>query len=213
VQNYPIGPGMVAERVFACDVRVRPAVACTLLGWRPQGFVFGARNDLAYALTFSGDGRGRVIASTDRDVIYSDDRGQHWQTAVWNGVVRPQVIAMEPRAGFGVALAEGAIHLSEDGGISWRFTRELASRRLLQAVVLGRNALVADGTGGLWAIVQGGEFRVLSDGSGSTPGATPLPEIHVAGSAIVATGSDGSVTRLTVDGAIERSSPSPWWGR
>ena len=173
-----------------------------------MGFVFGTRPDLVRARTFSGDGRGRVIASTERDVIYSDDRGRSWQRASFNGVNRPQLFALDPETRFGIAVAEGAIHVTEDGGASWRYLRELPSRRVVQAVVHGRNAVLSDGAGGMWAVVQGGELQVLSE-AGSARG---LAQLAVAGDAIVASDAEGRVTRVLPNGSIERDTGATRWG-
>ncbi|MFO0605525.1 MAG: hypothetical protein U0324_20250 [Polyangiales bacterium] len=208
-ERWPVGPGMVAERVFSCAPAWQPGVGCIPAGWRPVGFVFGPRPDLVRARAFSGDGRGRVIASTDRDVIYSDDRGRTWQRAAFNGVNRPQLFALDPETRFGVAVAEGAIHVTEDGGVSWRFVRELPSRRIVQAVVQGRNAVFGDGAGGLWAVVQGGDVQVLSDSAN----ARGLAQLQVADGAIVASDPEGRVTRVMANGSVERDASPLRWGR
>jgi hypothetical protein len=207
-ERWPVGPGMHAERVYVCGPAWVPGTGCLPSGWRPVGFVFGTRPDLVRARTFSGDGRGRVIASTDRDVIYSDDRGRSWQRASFNGVNRPQLFALDPETRFGVAVAEGAIHVTEDGGVSWRYLRELPSRRVVQAVVHGRNAVLADGAGAMWAIVQGSELQVLSDAAS----ARGLAQLAVAGDAIVASDAEGRVTRVMPNGSIEREAGSTRWG-
>jgi hypothetical protein len=211
-QSFPLGPDLGAEKTFACSVRAFPAQQCFLLGWRPVGFTFGSRPDLARAITFSGDGRGRVIASTERDVIYSDDRGRAWQTAAWNGVVRPQIIAMDPDARAGVAVADGAIHVSDDAGASWRFVRELPGRRITQVVVAGRNAALGDGAGGLWALVAGSELTVLSE-SGAQSFFDGAPRLSLDGGAIVARDQAGHAMRVGRGGLVERSAPSTRWER
>ncbi len=211
-QSFPLGPDLGAEKTFACSVRAFPAQQCFLLGWRPVGFTFGSRPDLARAITFSGDGRGRVIASTERDVIYSDDRGRAWQTAAWNGVVRPQIIAMDPDARAGVAVADGAIHVSDDAGASWRYVRELPGRRITQVVVAGRNAALGDGAGGLWALVAGSELTVLSE-SGAQSFFDGAPRLSLDGGAIVARDQAGHALRVGRGGLIERSAPSTRWER
>jgi hypothetical protein len=212
VQSYPLGPGLAAEKTFACGTRAYPTRQCSLLGWRPRGFVFGSRPDLARALAFSGDGHGRVIASTDRDVIVSDDRGQSWQRAEWNGVARPQIIAMDPETRSGVAAAEGAIHVTDDAGASWHFVREIPSRRVVQVVVAGRNAMLTDGNGGLWALIAGSEFTVLSE-SGSQASVAGLPQFTVEAGAITARDAEGQWVRLGPRGTVDRSAPSARWGR
>lgn len=207
-QSFPLGPGMVAEKTFSCSTRAYPVRQCMLLGWRPRGFVFGTRPDLAHAITFSGDGHGRLIASTDRDVIISDDAGQSWQRADWNGVAHPQVIAMDPETRSGVATAEGSVHVTDDGGSSWHFVREIPSRRIVQVVVAGRNAVLADGNGGLWSLIGGSELSVLSE-SGTLASVTGLPQFSVEGGAITARDVRGAWVRLDARGVIDRSAPPP----
>ncbi len=211
-QTLPLGPGLAAEKVFACSTSAYATRQCVPLGWRPRGFTFGARADLARALTFSGDGRGRIIASTERDVIVSDDRGQSWQTASWNGVNRPQIIAMDADTRSGVAVAEGAIHVSDDAGASWRYVRELPSRRIVQVVVAGRNAVLADGAGGVWALVGGAELTVLSE-SGPHAFLAGLPQFSVAGGAIEARDAQGHALRLDRGGLVDRDAASSRWER
>lgn len=211
VERFPVGAGMYAERTWLCGGRWQPGVPCSFQGWRPVGFVFGTRPDLARALTFSGDGRGRILAATERDVLYSDNRGLSWQRAAFNGITRPQLLAMEPETRFGVALADGAVHVTEDGGASWRFVREIPSRRLTQAVVLGRNALLTDGNG-VWALVNGGELLVLSEaGANSAQGAPP--QLQVTEGALVASDREGRAWRVLPRGTIERLEGATWWGR
>lgn len=211
-QSFPLGPGISAEKTFACGTRAYPTRQCTLLGWRPRGFTFGSRPDLARALAFSGDGHGRIIASTERDVIVSDDRGQSWQRADWNGVVRPQIIAMDPITRSGVAAADGAIHVTEDGGSSWRYVREIPSRRIIQIVVAGRNAMLTDGNGGLWSLIGGTELAVLSE-SGSLATVTGLPQFTVEDGAITARDAEDHWVRLGPRGTVDRSAPPSRWGR
>ncbi len=211
-QVFPLGPGLAAEKLFACNARVYGATQCVLLGWRPSGFTFGSRPDLARALTFSGDARGRVIASTERDVVYSDDRGRSWQRASWNGVVRPQIIAMDPETRTGVAVAEGAIHVTDDGGASWRFVRELPGRRIVQVVVSGRSAMLTDGNGGLWGLVNGNELTVISE-SGTQSSVQGLPQFSIEQGAIVARDLQGREVRFARNGTVDRSAPSTLWGR
>lgn len=199
---------MYAERVLVCGPAWQPAAGCLPAGWRPVGFVFGPRPDLVRARTFSGDGRGRVIASTDRDVVYSDDRGRSWQRAVFNGVNRPQLFALDPETRFGVALAEGAVHLTEDGGATWRYVRELP-RRLVQAVVHGRNAVLGDGHGGLWAVIHGGDLEVLCDAST----AQGLAQLQVVGDTILARDPEGRVVRVLPNGVVERDPAPARWER
>ncbi len=211
-QSFPLGPGMVAEKTFSCSTCAYPVRQCVLLGWRPRGFVFGTRPDLARAITFSGDGHGRLIASTDRDVIVSDDAGQSWQRAEWNGVVRPQVIAMDPETRSGVAVAEAAVHVTDDGGSSWHFVREIPGRRIVQVVVAGRNAMLADGNGGLWSLIAGSELSTLSE-SGTLASVTGLPQFTVEAGAITARDAEGHWVRLGSRGTIDRSAPPSRWGR
>lgn len=212
VERFPVGAGMYAERAWVCGGRWQPGVPCVLQGWRPVGFVFGARPDLARALTFSGDGRGRILAATERDVLYSDNRGLSWQRAAWNGVIRPQLIAMEPETRFGVALAEGAVHVTDDGGASWRFVREIPSRRLTQAVVLGRNAMLTDGSG-VWALVNASELTALSEVSASAVIGTASAQLQITDGALVASDRDGRAWRLLARGTIEQAPQATWWGR
>lgn len=212
VQSFPLGPGLSAEKTFACGTRLYPTRQCSLMGWRPRGFTFGSRPDLARALAFSGDGHGRIIASTERDVVVSDDRGQSWVRADWNGVVRPQIIAMDPETRSGVAAAEGAIHVTEDGGSTWHFVRELASRRVIQIVVAGRNAMLTDGNGGLWSLINGSELAVLSE-SGSQASVQGIPQFTVEAGAITARDAEGQWVRLGPRGTVDRSAPPSRWGR
>lgn len=208
-ERWPVGPEMYAERVYVCGPAWQPGAGCAPAGWHPVGFVFGPRPDLVRARSFSGDGRGRVIAATERDVIYSDDRGRSWQRALFNGVNRPQLFALDPETRFGVALAEGAVHLTDDGGASWRFVRELPGRRLVQAVVQGRNAVLGDGAGGLWAVIRGGDVEVLSDAAS----ARGLAQIQAVRGAIVASDPEGRTARVLASGVVERDPAPARWER
>ena len=84
----------------------------------------------------------------------------------------------------------------------------MTSRRVVQAVVHGRNAVLSDGAGGMWAVVQGGELQVLSE-AGSARG---LAQLAVAGDAIVASDAEGRVTRVLPNGSIERDTGATRWG-
>lgn len=168
-EGVELGAGMRAERTFLCRLRGYGAEQCSLISWRPQGFSFGTHVELEQAMAFAGDGHGRVVASTDHDVLFTDDRGQRWQHASWNGIHRPQIIVIDPRSRFGVAVAEGAIHVTEDGGGAWRFVRELSSRRITRVAVAGTHAALADDTGAAWAILHGAELSTLREGAAVVP--------------------------------------------
>jgi hypothetical protein len=210
-QPFSIGNEMTVDRVFACDIRIRPATSCMLLGWHPTGFVFGPRPDLSRAFAFAGDGRGRVIASTERDVIFSNDRGRTWQTASYNGTIRPRVMSIDTVTRFGIAAAEGSIHVTDDGGASWRFLIELPQRDITRVVIAGSNAVLADYNGGMWAVVHGSEMVTLSNG-GTLSLLHGAPQFVVHNGAITASDDEGRTVHIAPNGTVERTGPTEFFG-
>lgn len=207
-ETISLGPGVSVQQVRPACFRL----PCPIT-WQPTGLEFGAQLPfLLRANTFALGPAGRIFAAVDQQLLYTDDRGQHWLRARWEASASPNAMAFDGL--FGAAVSDsGVVATTEDGGLTWRGRRDSAGQRIVAVAVLAPSTLVwADANGGLFASLDGGFTpRTLVEPARISPHLIPRATTYGTVQGPLPT---VSVPTLRVErGAIWAPNPSGGWFR
>lgn len=170
--SVPLGRGLAAHRAPALcphGLYVRP----TALAWRyrlpgcyawtTQGFTMPPPTQYQRVNMFAAAQGGRIVAATDRGVLYTDDLGEHWAQAAWDGAQSPLSVTFDGETGFAAGTG-GTLWMSRDRGATWRVRRDGESGDLIDVVSVGTLVAYSNDRGAVrFSTDAGWTVRTVSD--------------------------------------------------
>lgn len=198
-----LGGGMHASRTPGRCVTGRVVVpGCAV--WHLDGVAPPPVASMLSIAMFAAS-RGRVFAAVDAGVLFTDDRGEHWQAAAWDGPHQPRALAFDPRGDYGVAVGtNGTVWTTDDHGLSWRLRRDGSFSTFIDVAVLGDAMVFTDTAGGVWVSHdRATSLRTVADVARG-----PMPTLTVDAAAIWVRIEGARWVRVSRDGEVDAVDPS-----